>query len=464
MTPQSSFMIVAPIQQNRVGAMRELLASMNSGPGIADPDNSLVPFGRFDNLHFARFVVLDDLTIGDADEFYGIERPDPPIYLAFLGDIDGSYDAFIDRLVEVASRGLRQIFSLCEGFSKDTDLRAWVVSHETPSSASYCNWGGRTVKQVKEEERLRLALRAFIDSSPELADSPASVLHQSLHRFVQEEKKAGRLTPPDPTPLAWQLRHIWDWAKLALAVAILLGVIVGVIWLIIHVIVGAIQGVDWTAIRVSVLILAITIIVLAILAWLLRSHENSDPEFAPLADSQLRMSLDALEDYDVTNQFSAMGSFKPGWLRSLIVRLALFVINTTANTLYTQGRLTRIHTIHFARWVFLDNRARMYFASNYDGSLESYNEDFINKVSIGLNLIFGNGIGYPRTAWLISKGAKDEQPFKYYLRRHELPTDVWFNAHPGLTASDMQRNSIVRLAVEKPSLSETEAREYVTLL
>src|SRR5271170_5085896 len=123
MTPQSTFMIVAPIQQNRVGAMRALLASMNSGPGIADPENTLVPFGRFANLHFARFLVLDDLTIGDPAEFYGIERPDPPIYLAFLGDFDGSYDSFIDLLIEVAAAGLRRIFSLCEGFSSDMDLR-----------------------------------------------------------------------------------------------------------------------------------------------------------------------------------------------------------------------------------------------------------------------------------------------------------------------------------------------------
>jgi hypothetical protein len=436
MTPQSTFMIVAPIQQNRVGAMRSLLASMNSGPGIADPNNALIPFAAFDNLHFARLVVLDDLTIGDAAEFYGIERPDPPIYLAFLGDFDGSYDVFIARLIKVAAPGLRQIFSLCEGFSEDTDLHAWVVSHEAKSSASYCNWVGRTVQQTREEENLRIALRAYIDRSPEIADSPASVLHQSLHRFVQEEKKADRLTltPPESTPLGWKVRHIWDWAKLFLAI---IGFIVT---------------------------LPITIIPLAILAWMLRSRENSDPEFAPLADRQLRMRLDDLEDYDVTNQFSAMGSFKPGWFRGFIVHLALFVIDVTAKTIYTQGRLTRIHTIHFARWVFLDNHARMYFASSYDGSLESYNEDFINKVSIGLNLIFGNGIGYPRTAWLIAKGAKDEQPFKYYLRRHELPTDVWFNAHAGLTASDMQRNSIVRLAVEKPSLSETEARAYVTLL
>jgi hypothetical protein len=436
MTPQSTFMIVAPIQQNRVGAMRELLASMNSGPGIADPDNALIPFAAFDDLHFARLVVLDDLTLGDAAEFYGIERPDPPIYLAFLGDIDGPYDAFITRLVKVASPGLRQIFSLCEGFSTDMDLREWVVSHEAGSSASYCNWVGRTVRQTMEEERLHLALRDYLDSSPDVADSPAGVLHQSLHRFVQEEKKAGRLTltPPGPTPLGWKVGHIWDWAKLLLAI---IGFIVT---------------------------LPITIIPLAILAWMLRSRENSDPEFAPRPDQQLEESLHVLEDYDVTNQFSAMGTLKPGWFRSFIAALALWVINLTARIIYTRGRLTRIHTIHFARWVYLDNRARVFFASNYDGSLESYNEDFINKVSIGLNLIFGNGIGYPRTAWLISKGAKDEQIFKDYLRRHELPTDVWYNAHAGLTAYDMQRNSVIRLAVEKPSLSETECRAYVTLL
>src|SRR5215469_6819924 len=220
MTPQSTFMIVAPIQPNRVGAMRSLLASMNSGPGIADPNNALIPFAAFDNLHFARLVVLDDLTIGDAAEFYGIERPDPPIYLAFLGDFDGSYDAFISRLIKVAAPGLQKIFSLCEGFSADMDLRAWIVSHEAKSSASYCNWVGRTVQQTKEEENLRIVLRRYLDSAPDVADSPASVLHQSLHRFVEEEKNAGRLslTPPQPTPLGWKLGHIGDWAKLFLAI------------------------------------------------------------------------------------------------------------------------------------------------------------------------------------------------------------------------------------------------------
>ena len=116
--------------------------------------------------------------------------------------------------MKIAAPGLLRIFSLCEGFSPDADLREWMVAHETGPAAYYCNWVGRTVRQTIEEERLRLALRSYLDASPDIADSPAATLHQSLHRFVQGELKAGRLTltPPDPTPLDYSLRTILDWA------------------------------------------------------------------------------------------------------------------------------------------------------------------------------------------------------------------------------------------------------------
>ena len=39
-------------------------------------------------------------------------------------------------------------------------------------------------------------------------------------------------------------------------------------------------------------------------------------------------------------------------------------------------------TIQFARWVFLDGGKRVIFTSNYDGSLDSYMDDFINKVGL----------------------------------------------------------------------------------
>jgi len=436
MTPQSTLTVLAPIQTGRIGKMRALLASMNAGPGAFNPNNTMIPFAQFNSLHSARLAVLDDQTIGDPETFYGVERSDPPVYLAFLADFDGSYDAFISLLVQNAAPGLRQIFSLCEGFSQDTDLRAWMIAHENRPSAYYCNYVGRTVQQTREEQQLRLALRTYLDRSPEVANGSAREVHQSLRRYVQEETAQGRLTltPSAPTPLGWRIGHMFAWITLSL-------LIIG-----------------------FVVILPLTIIPLGILALVVRSREASDPEFAPRPEHRLETTLAALEDHDVTNQFTAMGSLKPGWLRALIAALVLRIINLASRTLYNKGRLTRIHTIHFARWVYMDKRTRVLFTSVYDGSLESYNEDFINKTSIGLNLIFGNGVGYPRTAWLVGKGAKDEQKFKYFLRRHELPTDVWYNAHAGLTAFDLLRNSVIRNGIEKTSLTEQEAREWVALI
>src|ERR1700741_3704405 len=121
MTPQSNFMVIAPLVSAKTSALRTLLSSMNRRSGVVDPQNSLVPFGEFDRLHFARFLVLDDQTLNDI-AVYGLSRPNLPTYLAFLGDCDGSADEFLTELTQRAGNGLRQIFAHCEGFAADGDL------------------------------------------------------------------------------------------------------------------------------------------------------------------------------------------------------------------------------------------------------------------------------------------------------------------------------------------------------
>jgi len=91
-------------------------------------------------------------------------------------------------------------------------------------------------------------------------------------------------------------------------------------------------------------------------------------------------------------------------------------------------------------------------------------DDFINKVAFGLNLVFSNGIGYPRTHLLISGGASQEMEFKNYLRRHQVPTDVWYKAYPDLTAADLARNSLVREGLERASMTDAEARQWLALI
>jgi hypothetical protein len=58
-------MVVATIAAGQEPGLRTLLDTMNAQPGMANPANALLPFGAFDRLHFARFVILEDATLGD---------------------------------------------------------------------------------------------------------------------------------------------------------------------------------------------------------------------------------------------------------------------------------------------------------------------------------------------------------------------------------------------------------------
>ena len=75
MTPQSNFMVLAPIDPPREAELRALLDSMNEAPGRVNPNNALIPFAQFDPLHYARLLILDDQTTGDVS-VYGLDARD----------------------------------------------------------------------------------------------------------------------------------------------------------------------------------------------------------------------------------------------------------------------------------------------------------------------------------------------------------------------------------------------------
>jgi len=140
----------------------------------------------------------------------------------------------------------------------------------------------------------------------------------------------------------------------------------------------------------------------------------------------------------------AVGLVKPGRFRELTLRVVVFAISYVTRHVLNRGNLAGVKTIHFARWVFLDDRRRMFFASSYDGSLESYMDDFIDKISWGLNIVFSNGYGYPRAKFLVFGGSRDELAFKDYLRRNMASVRVWYAPYGNLTALNIQRNERVR--------------------
>src|ERR1017187_8987616 len=89
MTPQSSLMVAARVDRKSLGGLRALLSTMNFAPGRVNTANPLVPFGKLENLHFARFVILDDQTLDDIHRLYGLPRQEYPLYLALTCDFDG---------------------------------------------------------------------------------------------------------------------------------------------------------------------------------------------------------------------------------------------------------------------------------------------------------------------------------------------------------------------------------------
>jgi hypothetical protein len=425
-------MVVAAIAHGRGGALKELLASMNIRPGVCDPTNELVPFGLFERLHFARLVIVDDPTLVDLTA-YGEQRPRLPVYLVFMGDCDGDAHLFLREMAERSAVGLGRIFSCCEDFAAAGSLAEWMVSHDQRVHARYVNRIGRTVLQVHEERALQRALSGRVPRDPFAPHADPLALRNVLRDFVAAEQRIGRLTltPPAPTPIGWRL------------------------WNLLHAIGIPLLGL----VAAPFLILFSPLIV-----YLLRSRETSDPDTGQRPTASTLSHLQALEDHDVTNPFSATGAVKPGLFRRLLVTAALTLLDYACRHVFFRGYLTRVQTIHFAHWAFLDDKTRLLFASNYDGSLESYMDDFINKVAWGLNLVFSNGVGYPRTDWLVKGGARREQPFKAYLRRHELPTQVWYKAYPGLTVVDLLRNTRIRKGLERTHMSEQQAREWLSLL
>ena len=373
MIPQDRFIIVAKVPDSDVEGLRSLLKTMTfpEQTGYADPANPLMPFGEFETIYFARFAVLADNTLKDGEGYYPPSRFEQPTYLCFMADCDGDADELLARIAQRAG-GLRKIFRYCEDFVETGDLLGWLRAHRVQPLASYVNWVGRTVVQAKEEARLHDLLRKALPGIDERDP-------QALLARLRQSVGPVLLTPTPPTPLGWRIRNL---AHMLLPVLL--------------------------AAACLALFPILTIVLLAIGTLLfviaLRWHEQTDPLIPQPYDPEKVTRLRKGEDHDVTNQYTAMGSLKPGRFRLWTVLAITCLIGWIARHICTRGTLGRIATIHSAHWVFIDRYRRGFFCTNYDGTHEAYMDDFINKVGFGLNLAFSGAVAYPTTDWLRCQG------------------------------------------------------------
>jgi hypothetical protein len=409
MSHQVALTIRAPIKPGRAGALKRLLTEM------ADPAGGrAIPFERLETTHFARLFVLDEVGGGP-----GGDAGSPiPASLVYMSDVDAPAWRHLVALVRVGGARLDDVFAHCEGWPSGSASSwariAWLRARRIRSDVVYVNTVGRSVGQVHGERRLRQAIEEFLDGKQdEWRGGDPVQIHAAVRRFVADRPDLRWALEPARGPgLAFRVRSTLQ--KVAGPLLVLLA---------------------------SPLLL----VVLPIWAVLLRRHERRDVPDAPVPPSRERLrELADLEDHVVQNPFTAVGFAKPGRFRFLTMLAVLRAVNYATRHIFNHGSLTRVRTIHFARWVAIDDRRRLIFASSYDGSLESYMDEFIDKVAWGLNAVFSNGAGYPRTRWLLLDGANDERAFKAFLRNRQVPTQVWYSAYDDLSAVNVENNAAIR--------------------
>jgi hypothetical protein len=417
---QVAITIGAPIRPGQVAALTELLQQIDAG----DRRAKLLPFESLP-VHFARFVVLDS-TVDLAGSPIGPS-------LIFLSDVDSPARAYLRDLADQAGEGLDQIFAHCEDYPASPSQRgrvAYLRAKTIRTDTAYVNTVGRSVQQVHDEARLRNAIEDFLDAGRWSGQGPENVRNAVKEFVAGDPALSWALKPAAPPSRLWRLKETAHMiGAAAIVVALLPAIVIGLpFWLI-----------------------------------ALRIHEARDQPSTAVPDRAFLDKLEEVEDLLVQNQISAVGFVKPGKFRLLTFRAVLWILSYASRHLYVKGNLAGITTIHFARWVFLDDRRRLIFASNYDGSIESYMDDFIDKVAFGLNAAFSNGVGYPRTKWLITGGAKDEQAFKNYLRTHQIPTQIWYSAYGDLSARNIADNAAIRAGLSA-TLSDVETAAWARRL
>ncbi len=418
--PQVAVTVIAEVREGRGRALERLLHSM--GDGVSN--ERVIAFGDLTGVHFARLVLVPPVDPRDAST------------LILMSDVDGAQDDHLAELAEHHGEGMDEVFTHCSGYpqvpSSAPARLAFLRARAVRADTSYVNRPGRTVAQVRDEARLRDAIETYLDSArPELETRSALDARAQVQAFVAGDPALAFAATPAPEPeLGERVRSALDCLRLP-----------------------------------ATLLVLSPLLVVAAGPWivLLRIHERHDPAPDIRPDPAAVALIAGLEDHLAQNSFTAVGRVKPGPFRRLTSTALLWVADWATPHLFAHADLAGVKTIHFARWVFLDGKSRLVFASNYDGSLETYMGDFIDKVAWGLNAIFSNGVGYPRTNWLFCDGAWDEGAFKHYIHTHQVPVHVWYSAYGNLTNANIEQNAQIRTGLHG-RMTATQAERWLELL
>jgi len=388
--------------------------------------NAVFRPGELPLTHFMRFVIVEDHEL--------------PALLVWESNHDRDTRAYLAEVARVAP-SIDLVFECCTGYparpTRDDAARlAWMLERSVRAAAFYTGYRGVPRSQVVNDRQVHDAIRAALDrpgGRAALAGLPAGEIQRRLCEEVRTTHPELDSSVQDDEEARWAIGKLLAILGLLAVLPILL-VIAGPWYLV------------------------------------LRAKERADvpdPNTRPVYDEH---GLSAFEDKVTQNQLTHLVDIKPGWFRLATLSIVLTAIDVIARVYSVRGDLGGITSIHFARWVILRDRRpgvaprhRLLFFSNYDGSWESYLGEFIDRAAFGLTGVWSNTVGFPRTERLLGAGARDEEAFKQWTRRHQIRTQVWWSGVPDSTVQNVRDDVAIRRNLDR-GLSDDEVTAWLRTL
>jgi deferrochelatase/peroxidase EfeB len=456
--------IIAPIKGENIAEARRRIEALGNPavPAVAGEIEAVADAHPGAAIHFASLNVFDASAGGG--------------HLVLEFSADGDAGAVLTALAGRLDHWLTPVFALASDRGSGPLDRYWRSHVVTVGQGFFDNIGvvfagtpGLSVARIRRESSLVARVTELLsDQVPSTTsalvqlDAVREHLRADPYLSWALEAEAAEALNPEPSliqalpGLALLAFKTYLW-PLILPALIAFGVVLAMQGLTPPGFMRALSAALWAA---CLTVLAV-LLALGVAYLVLRRREAGEvPEDRP-PDPDLVGAIMDRENHASQNHLAALSVMKTGALRRFLLRVVLWLVGQVAGRLSRPGFLGTLSTIHFARWVMVPRTGDLLFLSNYDGSWESYLEDFITKAHNGLTAVWSNTVGFPKTSNLIGDGATDGARFKRWGRRQQIPTGLWYSAYPDLTTANIRTNAAIRQGIAT-ILTEEEAGRWLS--
>jgi hypothetical protein len=346
-------------------------------------NNEFIKFKDMPTVHFAAWLILPKLK-------------NCPARLVLETNYDKTAEEHLDDLIEHGGTALDKIYGFCEDYpggaqaNNAAAVRKYLLSRKVEYSAYYVAFPGRPLEDIRNAIAVYEEAKRVLEGLRRDSRSDSEICVLLIDHFLRLQGPARPRAFP-VTQRGLRRRFVFNLvAGLPLCVALI-----------------------------------VTLLVLGTVALPFEFMErggpargdetNHKPEYEPMA-------------MPLQSHLCTFTTVRRNWLRRFFLRLVLLTTRIVAAKIFILGKLSHVPTVHFGRWIQIDQGKRLVFLSNFDGSWSSYLDEFAFP-PWGVNAIWGNTYGYPPTRFLLEKGARDLDAFQEQNAQHFVRAPVSYSAY-----------------------------------